>query len=361
MLLFMDSFDHYATADLLEKWSTQATSGFAGGTRTIGAFGRRATNGFRLHAQPNTANSGDMSKAVSPGDNTVIVGVSFRFATGGSLPYTLGETPCIFAITRVGASQIWLYLNTITGEVTIARSSGGSFVGLGTSSIGLPLNAHTYIELKAVIAPGTGGSAELRFNGTPVLTLTGVNTANTGVAGYESIRLGGLISNAGSSGNNQDFDYDDLYVCDGSGASANDFLGDCRVDVRLPTGPGATTGWTPSAGANWECVDDTVPNDDTDHNTIGTSGAIDTFPVPDAPPDVTIHGVQFNLTAKKTDAGLCSIAAVVRHGGADYAGPPKNPGTTFANLMTILPVNPGTSASWTEAEFNAAEFGYKRV
>jgi hypothetical protein len=34
---------------------------------------------------------------------------------------------------------------------------------------------------------------------------------------------------------------------------------------------------------------------------------------------------------------------------------------TYAPLTQVQPTNPGTAAQWIEADFNAAEFGYKRV
>ena len=48
-LLFMDSFDHYATADITEKWTAST------GTFAIGAYGRNSTNGLRIPSDTSPA------------------------------------------------------------------------------------------------------------------------------------------------------------------------------------------------------------------------------------------------------------------------------------------------------------------
>jgi hypothetical protein len=159
-------------------------------------------------------------------------------------------------------------------------------------------------------------------------------------------------------------DYDDLYVLDGSGpAPRNDFLGDCRVDVRLPTAQGNSHAWTPTPVVdNALNVDDPAPDDETTYNATTTVGATDTLVVQDAAvAGGTLFAVQLSLNQRKTDAGTCTIAPVVRHAGVDYPGAGLNPGTTYVYGVTPYNTNPGTAAAWTEADFNAAEFGYKRT
>jgi hypothetical protein len=153
-------------------------------------------------------------------------------------------------------------------------------------------------------------------------------------------------------------------VLDGSGAAPlNTFLGDCRVDARYPTAEGASSAWTPLSGTdNALMIDETAPDDDTTYNSTSTVGATDTHVVQDAPvPGAVLYGVQLCLSAKKSDAGACSLAPVVRHSGVDQVGTAFNPGTTYLYNVTPYGLNPGTGAAWTEAGFNAAEFGYRRT
>src|SRR5262252_5440497 len=48
-LLFMDSFDHYATGDLLEKWTSQVI-GTGGSIAITAGAGRRASASLRIAA-----------------------------------------------------------------------------------------------------------------------------------------------------------------------------------------------------------------------------------------------------------------------------------------------------------------------
>jgi len=235
---------------------------------------------------------------------------------------------------------------------------------LATSSGSIASVIPAYLELKVKIDPALG-TVELHMNGaTAFAPLTNQNTRITANSAWNGIALGSAEVNTNSwvNGSSGSLDYDDLYVLDGAGAAPwNTFLGDVRVDASSPTGPGTTTQWSPSAGANWQCVDEKPPNDDTDFVESMTSGAIDTFVVPDAPVGAIIFGVQQCIALKKTDAGSGSAAPIIRHSNVHYPGATLSPSTTYGYGLQINQVNPGTSAQWTEADFNAAEFGYKRI
>jgi len=109
-------------------------------------------------------------------------------------------------------------------------------------------------------------------------------------------------------------------------------------------------------------VDEIPPNDDTDFTTAASAGLTDTFVVQDAPvANAIIYGVQHCLNAKKSDAGVASIAPVIRPSGVDFVGADLAPGTAYSYLLQIAATNPATGAQWTEAQFNAAEFGVRRT
>jgi hypothetical protein len=290
------------------------------------------------------------------------VGTSFKY-TGTNGIYYYRESIIVIGILRLSALQCHLRLNPVTGRLDVCRGTAGSVVSLGTTSIGLIPGAFNAIEFKVVIGTGTSGSAEVKINGDVALTLTGINTANSGFAEWNGVQLGGIFSDTISSGAAISVDYDDLYICDGSGpAPCNDYLGDVKVDAFIATGPGASAMWTPSAGLNWQTIDEVPPNDDTDYNEApGTPGAVDTFPMPDASPGAIIYAVQSNLTCKKLDAGTLSIAAAVRQGGVNYVGPTLIGLSTYSIVLSMLQNNPATGLPWTEADFNAAEFGYAKV
>jgi len=358
-LLFLDSFDHYATADLSQKWTSISSSG--SGTVAIGsAAGRRGSNSLRFgNAASTDSETFFVQKVVAAGDATAIAGCAVLVPNN-----TVGTLGMALAQFKDGATvQVTLRLVN-DGRLAVVRgpNTGGSTV-LGTSTAAIAFGAFAYIEWKVLIHP-SAGTVDVRVNGVSVLSLTGQNTRNSAASQWSSLVLG--VADSGPTTTTftaTSIDYDDLYVLDGTGAAPwNTFLGDVRVDVRLPTGAGATTGFTPSTGANWQNVDDATPNGDTDYNSASSSGLTDTFVVQDAPvTGAAILGVQQCLNMKKTDASTCTVAPVIRHVGVDNVGTSLAVGTTYAYGLAVAQTNPGTGAQWTEAGFNAAEFGYKRT
>ena len=337
-LLFMDSFDHYSSAEVGLKWSSAASS------PTIqAAAGRHSSACLRL-------TSGVVMVTISrtPGDNTIVCGGAFKTPTIQSME--------IFSVMSGATIQMSLCLKA-DGALEVRRDGRFGTV-LGTSSATSLITANTFffIELKALIST-TVGTVSVQLNGAAVTGLTGVtglNNAQAAVSTWDGFNLRGRTG---------DVDFDDVYLLDGTGAAPlQGFLGDVRVDARMPTAEGTTIGWTPLSGTdNALMVDEIPPNGDTDYNSTPTVNAIDTLVVQDAPVvGATILGVQTNIYVKKTDAGTTSIASVIRS-GTDQVGTTVNPGTTYAYTMQAYGVNPATGVAWTEAGFNAAEFGYKRI
>ena len=344
-LLFMDSVDHYVTADLLEKWTAKGSS------PTVSAGnGRRGSSSLRI-----TDNYQYAVKVVNASGTTAILGLAFK-------PSTLSPSQVFGIYDGVNSREhISLKLNAdgslsaYIGHSSSQPPANNMGTVIGTTAAGLvAAGVFTYIELKVVIHDTTG-TVDVRVNGASVLSLTNQDTANNSTV-WSAIWVG-------TSAFSMTIDYDDIYVCDGTGSSPwNGFLGDCRVDARVPTGAGATTGWTPSAGANYACVDDAAPDDDTDYVTAATSGLTDTYVVQDAPvAGAALYGIQHCLNLKKMDAGTCTVAPIIRlSGGSDVAGADLTPSTTYAYGLQIAATQPG-GAAWTEAAFNAAEFGYRKT
>ena len=356
-LLFIDSFDHYVTADLIEKYTSAGSVSGTGSTLSIASSGRHSSNAFRWVTGGSPTTTGSLQRTLVPADATAVVGVAFR-TTGA--PGTLGYQ--LLAIRDASVTQIYLRLNTDLTLSVLRGSHTSGAIALGTTTAALSLNTYAYLELKVLIA-NSGGTIGLCINGVSVLSLTSQDTQQTAVAGWNAVSVGQCES-PGSSSANCTFDYDDLYVLDGSGSAPwNTFLGDVRVDARYPTAEGANAAWTPLSGTdNALMVDEVAPDDNTTYNATGTVGATDTHVVQDAPvAGATIYGVQHCLSMAKSDAGVCQIAPVIRHGSTDYVGAAIAPSTSYAYGLQIAQVNPGTSAQWAESDFNSAEFGYKRT
>jgi hypothetical protein len=71
----------------------------------------------------------------------------------------------------------------------------------------------------------------------------------------------------------------------------------------------------------------------------------------------TIYGVQLVHYAQKSDAGSRSFQPLVRSGTVDQAASAIALGTGVNFYPTVIERDPLTTAAWTEAGFNAAQFG----
>jgi len=328
-LRFIDSCgDYYSTAQINRKWTSNVSGAVSAGT------GRRGTNGLAF-------NTGTTYRKALSSQATWIAGMSLKIS---SLP---ASTCIIMAFFDSATEQVSLRVDT-TGHLVVSRNG----TTLATSANALDLNEN-YIEFKATIN-NTTGAYEARVNGVNWVSGSGANTRSTANNSADSPQFG--PTNWGSAGTV----IDDIYLCDGSGGANNDFLGDTRVDAVFPSGAGNSTQLTPSAGSNFQNVDDNPANDDTDYNSSSTVGQKDTYAFGDIThTPVAIFGVQVCMTARKDDAGARSIASVTRSGGSDFDGTTQALATGYTQYLQVLETDPNTAAAWTKTNLNAAEFGAK--
>jgi hypothetical protein len=229
----------------------------------------------------------------------------------------------------------------------------GDGTKLSSGTIVFPTDVWSYMEIRYSISD-TVGSYELRINGTASTSGSGVDTRNGGsgvmnsIAFYHNDISGDFASTI-----------DDLYV-------TNDtvFFGDTRVEYLAPTGPGIKTQLAPSAGSNWQTVDESVPSD-TDYNSSSTPGAMDLFGMRNLAGNGLIYGVQSILRCKKDDAGFRSVKpAFFKAGGIGstdryYTGNKSFVGDGFFSVPAqIYDTSPDTGTAWTVDEVNALQYGY---
>jgi len=336
-LLFMDSFDHYATADITDKWTSN--EGW-----TIGSSnGRNSTNATQCAAEYELVRALPIT-----GQNTAIIGFAVYVSSAFVTHY-------VMAVFDTGTLQCGLqFVND--GRIQVGIGGGlGSTLGTvhATSTNSLQQSVWYYIEFKAVIHNSTG-SIEVRVNGMEWINVSNVDTQGSSNATWNTVAW------TGASG--QTYRMDDVYMCDSSGSLNNDFLGDVRVSVLLPEGAGNTTEWTPSAGSNYACVDESAPNDDTDYVSTITLNAKDTYAFPAVATGAEIKGVQIFAAVRKATDGPGKIKHVIRSGGTDYDQTEIGiGGTTYSYTRTMHETDPATGVSWTESGVNAAEFGIKKT
>lgn len=258
-----------------------------------------------------------------------------------------------------GATYHLTFMINSSAQIEVRRG-GYSGTVLGNSG-GATVPTGTWVQLtvKAVIHD-TAGSVEVRMNGnpTPIINLSSVDTRNGGT-GVINRLYAGSETGAGSNGTR----FTDMAVWNDSGESPNDWVGDVRVDSYNVTADGASSQFTPSAGANWECVADENADGDTSYVESGTNGHIDLYEIENmAHSPSVIHAVAVTALARKTDAGSGALKLKMDSGGTGAAGSSETLADgSYARYIYARGVDPNTSAAWAKSAVDALKIGVEAV
>lgn len=267
---------------------------------------------------------------------------------------------CGFAL-KVNNTSARMVLN-------IRRRLGGGHLDLRTTA-GTDLNAHLlgsgvaddtaaavltvgqwhYIEVKLNIHDTTG-SYEVKIDGSTELSNSGVDTNNAS----GSTGVGIMFYNDETTGPS----YDDVYICDNTGAQNNDFLGDSTIAAIDPISD-VTTEWGAFGGSNhYDLLDDNPSDENTTYIETGSPTAIDLWGFENAVLFGNIYGIQINAeissTSDAVDLRVVSGATTSDAVGTDntVANDPS-----FITFTRIVELDPNTSSAWTLSNLNTAQFG----
>ncbi len=331
-LLFIDSFDHYTTAEVEDK----GYSRFFAGHSIEASVGRR---GGSCMDSSGTALNGVLTKAIEPDSDGLVVGQALSISSY--------HDSFLFRIHDSGGTLVAWVEQTTAGELKLV--SGGQT--LTTAAAVFTPNSYNYYELKYLKGTGADSFAELRKDGVVLLTIT---------TGDETAQASSF-SPADSDGSFYGVLIDDLYCLNTEGTKNNDYLGDVRVDVHFTNADGSITNFNPNiASANFLLVDDVLPDGDTTFVESGSVSDKDKYSVDDATLGTVIHGVQQVLHNRKTDAGTIDITLITETPAGTGE---KTTNNTLASddyiyHLGILEKDPDDNTNWTDAKVNAAEYGY---
>lgn len=343
-LLFMDGFEGYGKEDVLSFW---ASGSYINGTSLIDQSGRRG--GYCINTQ--SKNNSSQWKLIwanpNPFDNQIIaVGCAFKFPGDNS------NDNVVISINGIG--DVIAKVTLTTSEcIQIRRKPSTTELVLYTSEI---LQSYTwyYVELKAKIS-STQGFIQCRLNEQLIFEEYDVDTYSYYQEGLQTYSV------HFSNGTYDRMWMDDIYILDTTGSKNNDFLGDIRVDSIHPNGAGNHTDLTPSAGNNYECVDETNM-DDTDYVEGANAGEIDSYTYGSVPTDIddaAIFGIQLRNQAIRTaESDNIKMKGLLRTGSTDYK---ESTAQSLADIVkskvVIWEDDPSDSNPWTQAKINACEFG----
>lgn len=334
MLKFIDSYDHYTTGFLADKYSANINSP------------EISTGRFNNGLYSDNQNSGNNAVRMAGYGNhaTWIIGCAFFI----DLQHT--ATAPIMGIMDGTSRQFDVRITT--GNVLVVTRDGTT-VATGTTV--LSVSTWYYIELKVVI--GNAGSYELRLQGSTELVDATEDTQATANAFGNGFFIGKATNSPAGIHR-----YDDLYVCDGSGGVNDDFLGDVRVQCMFPSGNGNSSQFDGSDGNttdNYLLVDEAAPDNETTYVQSPDIGDKDTYAYSDLTPTAgDVFGVQIVPYCRKTDAGTRSLVSVARLSGTEEDSSDKALSTSYIYMADIRETKPG-GGSWTISDVNSSEFGVK--
>lgn len=327
--LFMDGFDHYATADITKKWSA-----YAGGVMGIYSTGGRR-NGGRLYMADSQSDRYVHSPAFTASTH-VTIGFAVYIAN-------LGYGFYVDFYSASGAQ----FRFTITTGNKLQAGRGGATADK-TSDYAFPYDAWQYVECGVHVADS--GSYEVRLNGstTPIISNVSYDTARYSGEAITSFRL----SRIGATGPGITGFIDDLYFAYGDEIK---FMGDSRVDALALTGNSTPQDWTPDTGNAWERL-----NQDAGFISSSTVDAVSLFASGDISHNPTaIHGIQLNGAIYKSDAGSREAALVLKSGATTSVGTSKVLSTSSEYIRSAHIVDPNTGSAFTKSNLNAIEVGAK--
>lgn len=327
-ILHLDSFDGYT-----DHTKIFDVPGAASVTVTSAA-GRNGTNGLRF------SNGSSARKNLGPA-NPIITGIAYRRGA-------MTSTGIVFSFEESGAAHVRIQSNP--GGALEFRH-GSTLIESSAAGIISP-NVHYFIESE-VYVHDTDGYVKIWVHDTLVYDslVTYPSGRDTRVAAGAVGTVDGILL-AGIGG--VSIDYDDWYVYSTTGpdAWANTRAGDSRVQALARTGAGASTQLTPSAGANWQNVDEADSDEDTTYNESNTPGHLDLYAganLVDTPDEVL--GVQVRNRRRKTDAGTRTTRDAIRVGGTTAFGTGQGVATDYSYSKSIWQVSPATSAQFLTTEF----------
>lgn len=259
-------------------------------------------------------------------------------------PTDLTMAEGIISLWNGGTRLIWVgrmnggTLNVYTGAFTILVEGTKTF----------SVDTTYLIEFHIKIAD-SGGRAEVKVDGIQDIDFTG-DTKPDANTQFDKVRLGHIGTTAAYS-----YAYFDNFIMDDAA-----WIGDSNIQAIVPTAGGNSTGWTPSAGSNFACVDE-IPPSDTDYVSINANDVSDTYVTGDLTGSIdNIKCIQIQARARLEGAPTpTNLKLVVRCGATDYLSGDKAVPAAESGLYNLWATDPSDAAVWTESDVNAIEIGVK--
>lgn len=348
---FMDNFSLYGTDESFLTNGVYATAGFA----TLVTDPDVNATGTVIQIGPTNSEDQPIRKVLLTARQTT--GIACRMWMD-DLPASSGMGPMIQFMDVNATPHITLSVRT-TGQIFVTRGGfSGTVLGESSGPV-LVANAWQHIEIKTKIH-ATLGTVEVRVDGVPKITLTGQNTANSGILTTAQVAFNGKATGLGASINAY---IKDFITWDDQGSSNNDFLGTCQVVTLTPNGDNSFN-WTASTGTTgYNLIDEAPPNDDTDYiSADNTPPAASSFNLTNLPVDVTsVKGLMTMVRARKTDGGDGNVQVSMLSSASTANGADRPITVAYTYWMDVFETDPATSGAWTPVAVDASKIKINRT
>lgn len=231
---------------------------------------------------------------------------------------------------------------------------------IGTSTISIPNNTWTLIEVHIIIATGATGTYEVKIDGVSALSVATVRTAqtNANIGGF-GLQFMRVNSTGGSSSSYLAFD--DLRVNDTAGSVNNTWCGDESIVMIRPTSAGDSTQFTrggADSGNNYGQVDESPPNALTDYVYSSTVGHLDLYNCGTAT-ITSISAIDVMMQMFNPDGSGGSVHVVTKTAAGQSDGTAQVVTGTPLIHHRLLELDPADAAAWDQTKLNALQVGVK--
>lgn len=340
-LRFMSGFDAItSTNDLFDmdngpSWISGLTFNATGGVR----------GGGSLEATGSTGNALLWEELASPFRAIRFAGYFYWSGSAYS-----SSSPWLRVYRRNSAASVYdgTVVNiTSSGEISAFRQDSTSQENVQTSSAVMAVDTWHYVE---VYINSSSGVAQIRINGTEVLSATGIAMQGA----FSAIIDGSSYSIGCRTG---EF-WDDLIIMDNSGTEFNDFLGVQLIETFYPDGAGDRTELTPLSGNNWENVDDPTSDGDTSYVSGGTSGLADLYTVDSSALTLAeVTAVRVTNVSKVPTQIAQGTAPMLKSGTTEFTKQYKFGEGDYTFKSVYYLQNEDTTSDWTAGDISSIQIG----
>jgi hypothetical protein len=291
---------------------------------------------------------------------------SCLFGPGGMTTNASLGVGCAVQFSALATYEFLTFYNNTFRGCNLRLTSAGELAVyctdtlLGTTSgAAIVAGQWYYIEFHIASSSSTG-QVHVGVNGVTKLTLTNQNTKGSNANSYHTLfQFKGNASVVLTVDDVYCYDYDNTVF------TRTFPFGVQQVATIFPTGAGSSTQWTPSAGSNYACVNETIVDDDTSYVSPSTTSLQDLYAFGSV--SNLLSGTPLAIQVN-TDPRVTSGSATLYHlcstntsswplGGRASQG--SISGTNYGTYRTVWECNPATDTSWTIGTVNSTNYGVR--